>query len=631
MKKRLFIISLITCLFVNLTFSQKEVISNAKKDYDKLSYVKTTEQLLELAENGNTSIEVLGNLANAYYFNNKMEAAAKWYKILLGVRLVHDSEFYFRYAHALKALENYSEADQIMIDFSWANPLDSRAILFNDSKGYLKAIEKLSSDFALKNLEVNTSFSDFGTSTNGDNLIFASTRDQSGKVYTWNEQPFLNLFELNTDNSINEIIGDVNTKYHESSTAFTKDGNTMYFTRNNFFNGKFKKNKENTHGLKIYKASLVGGKWSNIESLPFNSDDYNVAHPALSVDDKKLYFASDMPGTKGGSDIFEVSINGDGTYGVPSNLGSKINTEGRENFPFISDNGTLYFSSDGHVGLGSLDVFKMVNDVVYNLGKPINSPNDDFGYIINEQTREGYITSNRAGGKGDDDIYSFIKNECAQNVTGIVVDKETTQIIANANVTIVDSDANIILNLLSDEDGAFSFKLGCENNSFKATGTKETYLEHSANFVVYSKQNGEIELKLTLTPEPQVAEIGTDLFKLLNLNPIYFDHDKSFIRADAEIELTKIINYMKEFPNVKVDVRSHTDSKGRDDYNLGLSNRRNKLTRDYIINDGGISSDRLSGKGYGEMQLINRCSNGVICSEKKHQANRRSQFIVVEN
>ena len=321
------------------------------------------------------------------------------------------------------------------------------------------------------------------------------------------------------------------------------------------------------------------------------------------------------------------------------NLGPKINTEARENFPYVSDNGTWYFSSNGHVSLGGLDVFKFKDiesistsdEQVVNMGKPINSSKDDFSYIINESTYEGYFSSNREEGKGDDDIYKFKKNPCTQIVNGTVVDKITKSIIADADVLIYNNTGDVIKTFKSDAQGAFTFGLPCANNVYKATGNKETYKEDNQEFVVSDNNDVKLELKLSLVPVKLVAEVGTDLFKLLNLNPIYFDYDKSFIRPDAEIELAKIINYMNEFPNVKVDVRSHTDSRGRDAYNFALSNRRNDSTREYIKNVGGVSANRLSGKGYGETQLTNNCSNGVECSDEAHQANRRSEFIVIAN
>lgn len=633
MKKRIYILAIITVFTSGISLAQKGKISSAVKKYEKLSYVASRNDLLELANKEDASPEVIEKLANTFYFNSEMDDAAKWYEKLVNLNPQTNPENYFRYAQALKAKNNYKEADEALRTFATLRPDDSRGIKFLNNTDYLEVIETVSQDYMLENLDINTAFSDFGASLYNDNLIFASSRDEDEKIYSWNAQPFLDLFELDSEGNVQEVAGDINTKYHESSTAFTKDGTTVYFTRNNYYNGRFKKNSENTHALKIYKATLVDGKWTNILSMPFNNDEYSVAHPTLSVDEKKLYFASDMPGTKGMSDIFVVDINEDGTYGTPLNLGSKINTEGRENFPYVSDKGILYFSSDGHLGLGGLDVFKIKaenisDDILKNVGKPINSSKDDFALIINESSRKGYISSNRDGGKGDDDIYSFEIPDCEYNLEGTVVDKRTSEILANTEVTLKDENNNVLESIKSDDKGAFQFNLNCKEQTYIVEAQKEKYEDDFTDFTVDTKAKNS---KLKLALEPSAAGIGTDLALLLNLNPIYFDYDKSFIRPDAEIELAKVIKYMQEYPSVKIDVRSHTDSRGRDAYNLALSERRNKSTKEYIINKGGISTDRISGNGYGETRLTNRCSNGVKCSKEEHQANRRSEFIVVEN
>lgn len=634
MKKRIYILSIITVFVFATSYAQKGKVSNAIKKYEKLSYVESRNELLKLANRDDASPEVLEKLANAFYFNGEMNDAVNWYSKLIALNPQTNPENYFRYAQALKAEKNYKAADDALRTFASLRPDDSRGLKFLNNSNYLDVVETMSQNFTLKNLDINTAFSDFGASLHNGNLVFASSRDKDGKIYSWNAQPFLDLFELDAEGNVQEIVGDINTKYHESSTSYTKDSTTVYFTRNNYYNGKFKKNSENTHALKIYKATLVDGAWTNVESMPFNNDEYSVAHPALSVDEKHLYFASDMPGTKGMSDIFVVDINGDGTYGAPSNLGPKINTEGRENFPFISDKGVLYFSSDGHLGLGGLDVFmieaeNIKSGVLKNIGKPINSPKDDFAYIIDEATKKGYISSNRQGGKGDDDIYSFQIPECEYDIEGTVVNKRTNEILPNAIVTLKDENNNVLKTLNSDDKGKFQFNLSCKAQTYIVEAQKEKYEDDFTDFIVNASSTDDLKLELSL--EPSAAKIGTDLALLLNLNPIYFDYDKSFIRPDAEIELAKIIKYMQEYPSVKIDVRSHTDSRGRDAYNLSLSQRRNTSTKAYIINKGGISTNRISGKGYGETRLTNRCSNGVKCSKEEHQDNRRSEFIVVEN
>ena len=499
MKNRLFIISLFTLCLVKVCFGQKNKNKKAQKEYDNLSYAKIIEQLSSSAKVGKDDTKTL-LLANSYYFNGQMENASRWYNQLLSSNEdALDKEIYFRYSQSLKAIENYSESDRIMKKFIKLYPEDSRSKLFNIN--YLQAIDLVSDEFPLRNLEINSSFSDFGTSIYNGNLIFASSRNKKNKLYNWNNQPFLDLFQFDKEGNITEITGKVNTKHHESSAAFTKDGKTIYFTRNSS-----RKNDKNIIGLKIYKATFRDEKWRDIESLPFNSDDYNVAHPTLSVDETKLYFTSDMPGTIGGSDIFLVNINKDGTFGTLQNLGTKINTEGRENFPYVSDNGTLYFSSDSHLGLGGLDVFKFNSidnlstskEVVTNIGKPINSPKDDFGYLINEVSLNGYFTSNRAGGKGDDDIYSFTRNPCEQSVKGVIVDKNTLESIPNADVTIYDQDNNTIETFKSDINGAYALDLVCDFNLYKLIGEKENYKNDT---LVFTNSSEKIKnLKLVLKP-----------------------------------------------------------------------------------------------------------------------------------
>lgn len=538
-------------LVLQFAFAQKSKIEEAKKYYEKQAYMKSIKTLEELIKNGNKSSEVFQSLANAYYFNGKMEKASEAYKELMNKKKSMDFEIYFRYSQALKSQEKYSESDAVMKKFVKLNPNDSRAKSYRESQDYLNRIDKASEDFKLKNLEINTKNSDFGVAFYENAIYFTSARG-SGKKYSWNDQPFLNIYKKEDDSlGVQEVGGDVNTKYHESSACFTKDGQTMYFTRNNYYKGRFKKNSKNEHNLKIYKATLIEGKWRNIEPLPFNDEEYNVAHPALNKEGTKLYFSSDMPGTLGGSDIFVVPIFLDGSYGEPRNLGPKINTEGRENFPFISDSGVLYFSSDSHLGLGGLDVFEFqnideierssANSRVYNVGRPINSPRDDFGYIINEVTRVGYVASNRPGGRGDDDIYTFKRK-----------------------------------------------------------------------------------------PKRRIP-LGAELTEYLTVKPVYFDYDKYDIRVDAEIELAKIIDFMLMSPRIHIRIDSYTDSRGRKEYNMVLSQKRNEAIMAYLNTVGGIELSRLSIRNFGESQLTNKCADGVKCTEEEHQMNRRSRFVVVSN
>jgi len=641
MKKRIYILLALFTLSLSPTLAQEDgkVNSSVDKEYNNLKYKKAIRELSKLVKDGNNSPEVLAKLANAYYLNVEMEEAAKWYGELMAQDVAIDFENYYNYAMALKATGRYEDANKYLKKFAVLKPEDSRSKLFMESPDYLTTIDKLSGNFTIENLDLNSRFSDFGTSFYNDGIIFASSRGE-GKLYKWNEQPFLDLFYKADDSDESTRLPKyINSKFHESSTSFTNDGKTMYFTRNNYFKGKTRKSSDRVNGLKIFKATLNDdGEWTDITPMPFNNDDYNVAHPALSLDNTKLYFASDMPGTRGKSDLFVVDIYENGDYGEPMNLGDVINTEGRENFPYISNNGTLYFSSNGHQGLGGLDIFyanlEGSKQRVENIGKPINSSRDDFEFIIDEFTNIGYLTSNRYNGKGDDDIYKFQREVCNQLIAGTVVDKNTNQVIPDATVIVYNTDNEEVYKFMSDQNGAFSYNSDCKKGTYRAVASKDVYDPEELTYTIDPEIKLDIALKLNLIPkvaEPEPAAVGTDLFKLLNLNPIYFDFDKSYIRPDAQLELQKVINYLNEYPSVSIDVQSHTDSRGRDAYNQKLSQRRNTSTKNWIIEKGGISRSRISGKGYGETQLVNRCSNRVKCSEEEHQQNRRSMFIVTKN
>ena len=642
MKTIKFIFIIVLSLTFSFGYSQKGKVRQATKEYDNYAYLRTSEILLDVANNGYRSVDLLQKLGNSFYFNNKMEDAAKWYGELMEMNEPVDAEYYFRYAQALKSVENYTESDKWMKKFHEANKSDLRGRAFASRVDYLSKIEAASRDFEVKNLDINSDKSDFGTIQYKNQIIFASTRG-GGKKYQWNEQPFLDLFsavkqEDGSYNNVKEFGGDINTKYHESTVSFTPDDKAMYFTRNNYFEGKYKKGEDGVNRLKIYKANKGDyDKWENIESIPFNSDNYSVAHPSVNIKGTKLYFASDMPGTLGSSDIFVVDINDDGTLGEPVNLGASVNTEGHETFPFINEVGDLYFSSNGFAGLGGLDVF-VIRDfenrlekgqplTLENVGKPINSSKDDFAYYENLTTEEGFFTSNRDGGKGDDDIYTFKFPECVQVVEGIVKDKDTQEIIPGATVTLFDGEGKQIDKVVVGDDAAFSFDVECDKE-YLIRVEKETYSSDEKRFTTPNKKQ-ELKLEINLEQDEQEIKPGDDLAKTLDIPIIYFDFDKSNIRPDAEVELQKVIAVLNKYPTMKIDVRSHTDSRATTQYNDALSKRRNKSTIDYIVKKGNISKDRLTGQGYGESQLVNKCSDGVDCTETEHQLNRRSEFIII--
>jgi outer membrane protein OmpA-like peptidoglycan-associated protein len=631
-------------LFSAITVAQEKKVDRADDKYNQYSFVKAIDIYEKVVSKGYKSAEILKKLGNAYYFNADYDNASKWYGELVQMKdSVIEPDYYFRYAQSLKSLKEYDQADAMMAKFDALKDKDVRAQIFENKKEYLEFIKLQSGRYTIEPFQQNSEYSDFAPSFLKGNLVFSSARDTGSlrkRRHSWNEMPFLDLYggELKEDKviGVQKFSSRINTKMHESSTTFTKDGNTMYFTRNNFVKSP-KYGKDGINRLKIYKATKQGNEWGNIIELPFNSDDYSVAHPALSPDESKLYFASDMPGTTGESDIYVVTINNDGSFGTPINLGTSINTEARETFPYVSESGLLYFASDGHQGLGGLDVYVTKLDgatnvgEIINVGEPVNSPEDDFSFVINESTKIGFFASNRDGGLGSDDIYTFTEHSpvifsCNQLVTGAVRDKDTNNVLPSAIVYVIDENNNEVSKTTADDMGRYSLTINCKKGHF-IRATKEGY-ETKEEFLAASFNMEDKTLDFYLEKATVTAVSGDDLAKILDLKPIYFDFDKANIRPDAELELQKVIAALEKYPTLKIDVRSHTDSRGVDAYNLKLSDRRAKSTVQYII-DKGIDASRITGKGYGETQLVNQCENGVQCSKEQHQLNRRSEFIIM--
>lgn len=644
----------LSILLSGIAFSQEKRLNKADESFKRFAFVDARKIYLQVAENGYESEDLFKKLGDSYYFNAELEQAVPWYEKLTSTYEKEiDPEYLFRYSQSLKSIERYDEADEVMEKFNSLTGNDQRAEFFMNTRDYLKFIEMQSGKFRLLKLSVNSKYSDYAPSFNNQGkLIFASSRragsGMSKTIHEWNEMPFLDLFSSSIieSNGIlqtpKKIKGKINTKFHESSTSFSKDGQTVYFTRNNYTKRKLGSNEEGTILLKIYRATLEKDRWTNIEELPFNSDEYSVAHPALSADGTKLYFASDMPDSRGLSDLYVIDINADGSFGEPKNLGDKINTEGRETFPYVSDSGRLYFASDAHIGLGGLDVFVAVPEgsgfsIPYNVGRPVNSSEDDFTFVLNEDTKIGYFSSNRAGGKGNDDIYSFKKTgelitSCNQSVTGVVTDANSKERLVDAEIILMDDNNNELQRTVTDVKGVYDFDLECDT-PYVVRASKIKYNPTEAILVTNNVLEYQHNLALQLSEgglRSKEVKPGDDLAKLLELEIIYFDLNKSFIRSDAEIELQKIIATLKEYPNLKIDVRSHTDSRAGDDYNMFLSERRAKSTIQYIVEKGGIDKSRISGRGYGETALVNKCLNDVPCTDEEHQLNRRSEFIVIQ-
>jgi len=581
MKKYIYIF---TCLlFVSgIATAQKGSLKRANKLFEMKAY----KEAANIYETKDRSREVLQNLADSYYYNFQMQKAIKTYREFF---VTHkdsiDIELYFRYAQALKGAREYKEADKWLSRY-YAKPINTLAFIEENKK-------TTPHNYQHKQLENKNSSSDFGLVFYGeDKVAFASSRNSDNPSFVWNELPYLDLYNASitkngTLENVKPFSGVINTDSHESNATFTKDGSTIYFNRTNKTRTKTGDNR--VAHIKIYKAELVNGVWANDTALPFTSNKYSTEHPALSKDGKTLYFASDMDGGFGGFDIYKVAINDDGTYGEPENLGAKINTKHREQFPFISDDDVLYFSSIGHLGYGGLDVFRSnyVNgafDKPVNLGSSINSNMDDFAYVIREKNNKGYFSSNRTG---YDRLYGFGREEnmlTKYQVEGVVTDKNSKELLVGSLVTLMDESGTVLQDTIVGNDATYLFKIE-PNKKYNVRGTRKAYIPQDVQFSTDSEGKIQHDIELVL---------------------------ESY--ADAEAAL------------IKEDVRG--DVKINLDYNLDLSKRRAASTLEFIVKQG-ISRNRLRSIGYGEFQPLNQCTKEGICTDEEYDINRRSEFKIL--
>ncbi|GGD43959.1 cell envelope biogenesis protein OmpA [Muriicola marianensis] len=612
---------------------------------------------------------VLMKLGDSYYFIADYENAVKVYEFLYEraeekADFEVPVEYNFRYGQSLRAIGREKDAMEKLeafLDESGARSVvqTTRKYEIQDLKTYIK---NLKDSVNLKD------FSDFAPVFYKEGLIFSSDRD-TGMFHRYRHsgtnKDFLDLYQLGYNEDSMMVINKLNLKGNginardaestaikvdESTATFSSDGNTMYFTASNFRDGDLVKGPDNIVRLKIYKAVHGAEGWEIADEdwyknpngdKSFNVEGYSFANPALSPDNSRLYFTSDMPGSKGLSDLFVVNINDSGIYGRIDNLGDRVNTQFRESFPFVSEEGKLYFSSDRLGGMGRMDVYSVnlnaegkVASVPENLGEPVNTPYDDFTFIYDSEKEYGFFASNRprtvvSGSKTSEDtsdnIYAFTAKCINPKVlTGIVRDKVTLLPLAGTTIQIIDDNNEVIASTFTDEEGAYEVTIDRTRNNFvratrEAYTTIEEYLEIAP-----------CELRMVdFYMETSCVDYGTDLAKLLGLDPtIFFDFDKSDIKDDYKDELDIIVDAMILYPSLRIQVNSHTDSRGPNSYNQPLSERRAKATVEYIASKG-IAMDRLKYAGYGETKLVNECADGVRCSAAKHQLNRRSEFLIL--
>jgi outer membrane protein OmpA-like peptidoglycan-associated protein/tetratricopeptide (TPR) repeat protein len=619
--KKLYI-ALAFWLVAHTVNAQTKETETADKLYARFEYVDAAKEYLKLTKKGKNPY-VYKRLADSYFNVYNTKEAAKWYAKAVDTK--QDAETYYRYAQMLKAEGKYEEANVQMQKFATMAPKDQRAIAFNQDPNYLPRLKSQTKLFDGKKLDINDEkYADFGAVLMDDNTFyFASSRNTSRRTYGPNEEPYLDLYSAVYNNgAFTKItaVSDINTKWHDGPACVTADGNTMYFNSESYVEGAYEKNGgQQTGFIYLFRAEKKDGKWTNIKPVPFNGKTWSTGNPSISKDGRTLYFASNRKGSLGNStDIWKVEVKGNNTYGQPVNLGPKVNTEGRENFPYITDDDKLYFASDGRKGFGALDIFvidQAHNGEAVNVGQPVNSPLDDFDFTFNNKFNIGFYASNK---EGKDNIY-IATPVCGVDAVVAVQDASTGKALANAKVAIMDEKSNVIETRTTAADGTLVYSVDC-NTPFVLRADADGY--ESVSIDLPKNKGGKVDIVAKLKPIGSLIVNGKVM-----LNNIYYEFDKSFITQAAAFELNKLVQAMKTMPELIIEVKAHTDTRGSAEYNLKLSDDRARAAVQYVISQG-IDPKRINGKGYGESEPLINC--GENCTDEQHAQNRRTEFIIVK-
>jgi outer membrane protein OmpA-like peptidoglycan-associated protein/tetratricopeptide (TPR) repeat protein len=620
--KKLYILLI---LFVGVAMTaqaQNDKTAKADKLYEQRRYVDAAKAYEKLLIKGIRTQDVYTKLGNAYFYNSDFKNAETNYA--RAVKRDPQAETLYRYAQSLKASQKYDLSYAVMNQFVSLKPADDRALEFKAHPNYIQEIQLMKEGFTTTSYKFNTEASDFSALQVGDKLYFSSARNENRGKYGWNKEPYLDIYEAVVDDAgvvgKPELIkGEVNTKFHEGTMDITPDGKYMFFTRVDYYKGDYEKAIDGESKLSIYRALSAGGEWRDVAITSLESKEYGVGHPSITKDGKAIYFASEAPGGQGGTDLYKAVLN-DGKISNPVNLGPVVNTSGDDSFPYMADDGTLYFSSNGHLGLGGLDVFKYKDGKVTNMGAPVNSSLDDFGFSYSEATGKGYFSSNRKGGQGGDDVYGVERIKiCEVVVTVKAIDVKTGMAIPGAIVSLQNASGNSMPGQTTDTNGIAVFTTDC-NLDLTARGAKDAYESGEATLSVTEVETAMVEVMLT--PEPVIVE------DKIILNKIYFDLDKSNIRPDAALELDRLVALMKKYPTLEVLAETYADTRGLDSYNLALTDERANSIIEYAASQG-IESSRLKATGRGEANPIVDC-NSKKCTDAEYELSRRSEFSITK-
>lgn len=695
----------------------------ADKYMADLDLPKAIEVYEDMAKKNQEDMDLLRTLADTYHMAGRYDSELSSRNKLVGMNGTVPEDIW-KYAEALRDNGKYEEALIWYQNFYDIVPTDERAAMYVEDKGFFERMERDKGNSELRKLSINSENSDFGLSFMDDMIVFSSSRGDGpggNRTYGWNDQPYVNLYTalIEGDQLTDAVVmhNSINSRFHDGTVTFDKNGRRIYFTRNNYNYGIIEKSEDDEIKLGIFFSDIEEGEYGNKEwsaLVPFdhNNANYNVGHPAISPDGAWMYFTSDMPGGMGGTDIWRSQKLGN-SWGEPQNV-EQVNSVGNEMFPFVSPDGKLFFSSNGHKGLGGLDLyFTQVLETGYgsvqNMGIPFNSRYDEHSVILMEDGMKGFYASNRPGGYGDDDIYGvtilrwpkiflsgtvvdivtrepieqptiILKDENNEPITdaiielgtdgkfqidtehkeryfllavksgymdkelevitaetamegvlvemtkydfaveGIVIKGEDESVIDSAKVSIYNVNENLIEEKWTTGNGKYNFPLA-PGKEYIVKAEKEGHFKQSARISTKDAEAGVVykDFKLFLL----------ELDKVVKLDNIYYDYNKAEIRPDAAIELDKLAQTLRDNPSVKIELRSHSDSRGGDAYNKKLSDQRARSAAEYIRSKG-IANDRIIAKGYGEEQPVNHCTNGADCTEEQFQENRRTEFKVLE-
>lgn len=627
--KKIYLISLFTSFLLFASGCANYHLNKGNKEFEGLSYVKAVKYYQKSLSRKENS-EARTNLAHSYRLMNDVKNAEREYERV--IQLAGSAPINtFYYAKLLMETERYEEAKARFKEYIEKAPDDVVAKMLLASCNSVSSFKIDTTLYTVKPVDIDNVASIFGCVSYRDGIVCTAEKETrlNSKKNPWTGKSYLDLYFSQKDEngkwlSPQLLRGQINGQYHEGPASFSKDGSVVYFTRSNYYGyNKLKKSSKGINNLKIFKATLVDGKWKNIEDMPFNNDEYSSGHPCLSPDETSLYFVSDMPGGYGGTDIY-VSMFDGGRWLPPMNLGPVINTPGNEMFPYAAEDGSFYFASDAHNSMGGLDVFVASYQNKRwlrpeNLNYPLNSSKDDFAFVLSNDGKTGFISSTRSD---TDRVYEFTKNPPTFSVEGIVSDKKTGKALANTPVVLLKNNKSDKIRLVTDANGKYQTALEA-GNEYMILASREGYFSRSE----------EIDTKREKYSKVFVVNFALNemiIQKPIVLENIYYDLDKWEIRSDAALELDKLVKILNDNPGIKIEMSSHTDSRAGDQYNLVLSDKRAQSTVNYLISRG-IDANRLTWKGYGESKLVNKCSNGVTCSEEEHQQNRRTEFKVLKN